>query len=365
VDPLRQLDELAGAAEEHARREHGLSIGAGDVEAADRALRAEAARPDPARFESLAACYGAWLGRLAARRWNACWVGLSEAAPPRLRIRGFLVSPMDAIRRRLQDPSAPTLLKVVETLEEFAREEGGDGAREAIRAAWDRLADDARFAGPIAPDAALDEWVRAEGIRGKDVLCLGAGGGRQGVIHARAGANVTVVDLSERQLDHDRRAGVRSVCASIDDLRALDAASFDVVIQPVSACYVPDVRRVYAEVARVLRPGGLYVVQHKQPASLQAAGSGNYAPVHPCSDGLPLPPSTEAHREPGTIEFVHSLDALLGGLCKAGFAIEDVEEPPRADALAPAGSAGHRAWFLPPYLKIKARRLRTRGSSGA
>ncbi len=354
-DPLRRLEELAGAAEEHARREHGLSIGSDAADLADRALRAEAGG-DPGRLESLAACYGAWLGRLAARRWNARWIGLSEPAAPRLRVGRSIVSPIDAARRRLGDAAAPSLPEIVGRLEAFARDAGSPDALDANRAAWDALADDPRFTGGPEPGAgALDSWVEAEGVRGKDLLCLAAGGGRQGPLHARAGARVTVVDLSERQLDHDRRAGLRTVCASIDDLGAIAPASFDIVIQPVSACYVPDVLRVYAEVARVIRPGGLYVVQHKAPASLQA-GDAPYAIAQPSADGLRLPPSDSVHSEAGTVEFLHSLDALLGGLCRAGFAIEDVEEPPRADALAPPGSAGHRAWYLPPYLKVKARR---------
>ena len=231
------------------------------------------------------------------------------------------------------------------------------------REAWDRLAADPRFAGAVDPagdpTAALDEWLRAEGVRGKTVLCLGAGGGRQGPLFAAAGAIVTVVDFSERQLDHDRheasarKLDLKTVCASIDDLHALDAFAFDVVVQPVSACYVPDVERVYREVARVIRPGGLYVVQHKQPASLQSGEE--YRVAVPCADGAPLPATTADHREPGTTEYLHTLDALLGGLCRAGFVIEGVAEPPRGDALAPPGSPGHRAWFLPPYLKVKAR----------
>ena len=52
--------------------------------------------------------------------------------------------------------------------------------------------------------------------------------------------------------------------------RALGDAVFDVVVQPVSTCYVPDLAKVYAEVSRVTKVGGLYVSQHKQPASLQA-----------------------------------------------------------------------------------------------
>jgi SAM-dependent methyltransferase len=364
MDPAGGLEELAAAAEMHARREHGAEIGGDDAALADRILRAEAARADPARFESLAASYGAWLGRLAARRWNALWVGLSEPAPPRLRVGGVLVSPFDAVRRRLADPQAPSLEEILRRLEPWARVPSDPAALN--REAWNRLEGEERFAGtpelPEDPEAALDEWIRKEGIRGKELLCLGAGGGRHGPLHALAGARVTVVDLSERQLEHDRRAAaarglaLRTVRASIDALAELGASAFDVVLQPVSSCYVPDVERVYAEVARVIRPGGLYVVQHKQPASLQASDGPPYGLVHPQIEGRPLPPAQGAHREPGTAEFLHGLEALLGGLCRAGFAIEDVAEPPRADALAPAGSPGHRAWFLPPYLKIKARR---------
>lgn len=362
ANPLEQLEELAGAAEVHARQEHGAAIGLDNVAAADRILHAESQRLDPQRLDSMAACYGAWLGRIAVRRWKARWVGLFEPSAPRLQVGGVLVSPIDAVRRKLTDPSAPTLSAILRQLEGWARPEPPAAA--ANLEAWDRLAADPRFAGaadPLAdPSAALDDWVRAEGVRGKSVLCLGAGGGRQGPLFALAGATVTVVDFSERQLDHDRNAAatyklkLETVCASIDDLRTLLPASFDLVVQPVSACYVPDVGRVYAEVARVIRPGGLYVVQHKQPASLQA--DADLRLTQPCVEGAALPPSTAPHREAGSVEYVHPLDALLGGLCRAGFVVEDVVEPPRADALAPPGSPGHRAWFLPPYLKIKARR---------
>lgn len=360
---MEPLDALAGAAEEHARREHHLEIRSDEVALVDRILRAEAERADPGRVENLAACYGAWLGRLIIRRWNARWTGLAEAAPPRLIVDGHPMSPVDAVRRILLDPSATTLAMVLAALEAGARKTP-ERDLEINRAAWDALAGAPSFTGggELSEDS-LDPWLRDEGVRGKDLLCLGAGGGRHGPLHALAGANVTVVDLSERQLDFDRRIAavrglkIRTVCASIDATDVLDPASFDIVLQPVSACYVPDVGPVYAGVARILRPGGLYCVQHKAPASLQASGLPPFRLHYPCSEALRLLPSSEPHREPGTIEFVHDLDALLGGLCRAGFVIEDVVEPPRGDAFAPEGSPGHRAWFLPPYLKIKARRL--------
>ena len=94
------------------------------------------------------------------------------------------------------------------------------------------------------------------------MLCLAAGGGRQGPIYAAAGAIVTVVDLSPEMLELDRAVAaernleLRTVEASMDDLSALPDQSFDIVIHPVSTCYVPDVKPVYAEVARVLRAVG-------------------------------------------------------------------------------------------------------------
>ncbi len=360
-DPLIQLRQLAAAAEVHAREEHGHTLGPDSLAQVDRILAAESGRADAARRDTLAACYGAWLGRLSIQRGDARWIGMTEAAAPRILVAGLVYCPMDAVRRRLEDPKAPPLTEILQRVDAWTRAQAAarDRAATRNREAWDKLADDPRFAGgpPPAAPAALDDWLRDVPLDGKALLCLGAGGGRQGPLHASAGASVTVVDVSERQLDHDRNAGLKTLCASMDKLDGLETASFDIVVQPVSSCYVPDLDRVHAEVARVLRPGGLYIVQHKQPGSLQASAEGAYVIGFPCAEGAALAEQNAAHREPGTTEFVHTLDALIGGLCRAGFVIEAFSEPPRADASAPVGSPGHRAWFLPPYLKIKARRI--------
>jgi hypothetical protein len=44
-------------------------------------------------------------------------------------------------------------------------------------------------------------------------------------------------------------------------------------------------------------------------------------------------------------------------LCRAGFVIEDLREPYRADPTKPPGHFGHRGRFVPPYVRIKARRV--------
>jgi len=245
------------------------------------------------------------------------------------------------------------------------------------RRAWDARVDAAaRFTRP-APDEEFRDPLHAVdatgwlggNIAGKRVLCLAAGGGRQSALYAAAGGVVTVVDISpamlavDREVAAERNLAVRTVEASMDDLSALEAAGFEIVIQPVSTCYVPDVLRVYAEVARVLAPGGLYISQHKQPASLQAAvkpSASGYELTEPYYRRGPLPQvAGSPHREAGTLEFLHRWEELLGGMCRAGFVIEDLIEPLHADERAALGSFAHRSRYVAPYVRIKARRVGT------
>ena len=243
------------------------------------------------------------------------------------------------------------------------------------RRAWDRLAEKRRrFTQPARdedltdPLASLDPrgWLGGD-VAGKPLLCLAAGGGRQSAQYATAGAVVTVVDISPRMLALDRQVAaergldIRVIEASMDDLSALSPASFQIVIHPVSTCYLPDIGAVYREVARVMVPGGVYISQHKQPVSLQADVSPTargYELIEPYYRSGPLPPVGESlHRERGALEFLHRWEEMIGGLCRAGFVIEDLSEPLHAQTDASPGDFKHRSGYAPPYVRIKARRV--------
>ncbi|MEX2027274.1 MAG: class I SAM-dependent methyltransferase, partial [Pirellulaceae bacterium] len=148
--------------------------------------------------------------------------------------------------------------------------------------------------------------------------------------------------------------------ASMDDMPALTTGEFDIVIHPVSTCYVPAIGPVYQEVARVTRAGGLYISQHKTPASLQAdvtPAPRGYELVETYYRSGTLPSvSGSRHREEGTLEYLHRWEELLGLMCRAGFVIEDLLEPNHAKDDAAPGSFGHRSRFVAPYVRIKARR---------
>ncbi|MEZ6055089.1 MAG: class I SAM-dependent methyltransferase [Planctomycetaceae bacterium] len=254
---------------------------------------------------------------------------------------------------------------------------------EQNRKAWDKLAEGkSLFARPAtdeecaAPLKTLDSrgWLPAS-VVGLKVLCLASGGGWQSILYAVAGARVTVVDLSGSMLDLDeresRRRGVtvHRVQTSMDDLSPLRDAEFDIVHQPVSTCYVRDIIAVYREVARVLKPGGLYISQHKQPTSAQIserdAKQRYVIGVSYYHEG-PLPAvADQSYRETGTIEYLHRWGELIGGLCQSGFVLEDLVEPRRGDPKAPPGDFKHRGMFTPPYVRLKARRTGSDGPTTA
>lgn len=209
-------------------------------------------------------------------------------------------------------------------------------------------------------------WLERN-VTGKRVLCLAAGGGWHGPLFASVGARVTVVDVSPAMLARDialakeRGLELRALEASMDDLSQLSDAEFELVVQPVSTCYVPDINRVYREVARITAPGGWYISQHKQPVNLQASTSPSargYVVEESYYRSGPLPPAEEhaIHREAGTLEYLHRWDDLVGGLCRAGFVIEDTAEPRHGDPHAAPSAFRHRSWFVPPYITFKARR---------
>lgn len=255
-------------------------------------------------------------------------------------------------------------------------------AHEHNRRAWDELVRARqRFTRPAANDDFHDPlktvdargWLGSD-IRGQRLLCLAAGGGRQSALYAAAGAEVTVVDISPAMLELDRLVAaernlqVRTVEASMDNLAQLPSGSFDIVIHPVSTCYVPRIGPVYQEVARVTRAGGLYISQHKTPTSLQAdlqPSPQGYCLREPYYRDGPLPaaPGPTPLREEGTLEFLHRWEELLGLMCRAGFVIEDLTEPQHADFQAAPGKFGHRCSFVAPYVRIKARRRDEAGSS--
>jgi SAM-dependent methyltransferase len=170
-------------------------------------------------------------------------------------------------------------------------------------------------------------------LAGKDVLCLASGGGQQGPLLAAAGGHVVVFDLSDGQLAQDRYVAERegleleTVQGDMRDLSAFADTSFDLIVHPIANCFIPDVRPVWREAYRVLRPGGSLLTGMVNPILYALLDNEDGVPtLHRTIPYSDLESLNKAERERhladgGAIEFGHTLEELIGGQIEAGFII--------------------------------------------
>jgi SAM-dependent methyltransferase len=200
-------------------------------------------------------------------------------------------------------------------------------------------------------------------LRGADVLCLASGGGQQGPVLAAAGANVTVFDNSPAQLKQDQLVAereslnLRTVEGDAANLAMFGDEAFDLVFNPCSTVFMPDVRAVWKECYCVLRHGGILMTGSMNPVhyifDLYKADEGILEIAHsiPYSDltSIPKEDLEELMEKSLPVEFGHSLTDLLGGQCDAGFVVTDMYEDYMLD------SPLHN--YHPSYLATRAKKL--------
>lgn len=100
--------------------------------------------------------------------------------------------------------------------------------------------------------------------QGRDVLDLGCAGGFMAEALARRGAHVTGIDPAADAIDaaraHARESGLRiGYDVGVGEALPYESASFDAVVCVDVLEHVADLTKVLSEVARTLRPGGLFL----------------------------------------------------------------------------------------------------------
>lgn len=199
-------------------------------------------------------------------------------------------------------------------------------------------------------------------LRGKRVLEIGAGAAQCSRYLASRGVRVVATDLADGMLDHAARLN-REVGIDVELLRA-DARrlpfkdeEFDVVFTSFGVLpFVPDLGDVHREVARVLRPGGVWAFSALHPTRWMF-------PDDPTHHGLTAHRSyfdrtPYIERDSSTLdyaEFHHTLSDHINSLIDSGFTIDELFEPPwpAGRTVVWGGWGPERSPILPGTLMIR------------
>ncbi|MBT2691983.1 class I SAM-dependent methyltransferase [Bacillus sp. ISL-55] len=179
-----------------------------------------------------------------------------------------------------------------------------------------------------------------QSMAGLNVLCLASGGGQQGPVLAAAGADVTVVDISKKQLEQDefvaKRDGLNlsTLQCSMTDLSAFNDEQFDLIIHPVANLFVEDISQVWNEASRVLKDKGTLISGFTNPLLFifddEEDMKGNLVVKNkiPTSslDNLTDEEKEEFFKSDQTIEFGHTLEEQIQGQIDAGLVIAGLYE---------------------------------------
>ncbi len=177
-------------------------------------------------------------------------------------------------------------------------------------------------------------------LDGLKILCLASGGGQQGSVLAAAGADVTVFDLSKKQLEQDEKVAKRegltlkTVQGDMSDLSEFEDEYFDIIVHPVSNLFVKDVRPVWKEASRVLINNGILIAGFTNPLlwifDENQENKGILDVKHPIPsstlDYLPKDEVQDYINSNQTIEFAHTLEDQIQGQIDAGFVISGFYE---------------------------------------
>ena len=199
-------------------------------------------------------------------------------------------------------------------------------------------------------------------IKGQNVLCLACGGGQHAPVLSAAGANVTVLDISDLQLKQDEfvarrdNLDLKTVQGDMCDLSQFDDETIDIVFNPVSNTYIPDVTPVWRECYRVLKKGGILMTGCVNPYIYIFNDEKWNAGILEVSNKLPYNSFDEVDEEGrkeflekgNPIEYSHTLDELIGGQVAAGFLISGLYEDIDSDLICK---------FAPKYFATRAVKL--------
>lgn len=170
-------------------------------------------------------------------------------------------------------------------------------------------------------------------MKGTKLLGLASGGGQQMPIFTALGAECTVFDYSQKQLESERLVAEREgyqiniVRGDMSKPLPFEDNSFDMIFHPVSNCYIEDVMHVWRECFRILKSGGILMAGLDNGINFifddEEKNLCHSLPFNPLKDERIY---KELMDNNDGIQFSHTLEEQIRGQLKAGFILKDLYE---------------------------------------
>ena len=162
------------------------------------------------------------------------------------------------------------------------------------------------------------------------ILGLASGGGQQMPIFAALGADVTVLDYSEKQLESERLVseregyGIRIVKADMTKPLPFSDGEFDLIFSPVSFVYVEKVEPIFKECHRILRGGGVLLCGLDNGVNFITNNEEKIENRFPFNPLINPEQYESLMADDCGVQFSHSMEENIGGQLKAGFTLTDI-----------------------------------------
>lgn len=215
------------------------------------------------------------------------------------------------------------------TIDQWVKE-GWEWGQEIDHATWEK-AKQGEWSVLLTPTKPVPkDWFCP--MQGAKILGLASGGGQQMPIFTALGAECTVLDYSQEQLNKEQlvaqREGYHITMVRADMTKPLPFAdgSFDLIFHPVSNCYVKEVRPIWKECFRVLKKGGILLAGFDNGFNYLFAGD-DETTIH---YALPFDPLQNQEQYKDCVEhddgfqFSHTIEEQIGGQLEAGFLLQGI-----------------------------------------
>ena len=168
------------------------------------------------------------------------------------------------------------------------------------------------------------------------------------------GARCTVLDYSPRQLESERIVAAREGY-SIEIVRAdmtkplpFEDEAFDLIVHPVSNCYVESVEPIFRECYRALKRGGALLSGLDNGIAFMFDNAEervvNTFPFNPLKNPEQM---AQLEADNSGVQFSHTMEEQLGGQLRAGFTLVDLYEDT-------SGSGNLHAHNIPTFIATRA-----------